>query len=226
MKTLDSFLEEYGGPAFMKVSFRPGAPVTSIFGFDYVYDTVRFHNAIDRGNFGKPPVKNPVYTPFAGYATWIPDIASFGSLFILETEYDFSVRIAHMEAITSEVQEAAIKKTLIPAGMYIGEAGNKGYSTGIHTHTEIVSLKETNPILDELMSMKFRDIHYYFTYLDLQNFVEKNKLSLKGKSPEVYWSEYCTQKGIVRANDYICVRRDYLSNTIRTFYSSWALFGF
>lgn len=224
---LNRFLAKYGGLEFSNVKYRPGAKFTCDFGFDSVFNKFRFHNAIDRGNFGPEPEKNPIYAPFDSYVTWIPDVQSFGSLLILATDYDFEVRIAHMDTIASTIQDLPTASK-VSAGTYLGAAGTKGYSTGVHTHTEIVSTAGvTNELLDEVLELKFGDAYCtYFTTKDAVEYIQKNNLVLEDQTAEELWETYKKARGILSCNNYLCIRTDYRSGETRTFYNSKALFGF
>lgn len=223
----DEFLKKYGNLGFDNIKFRPGAPFTCEFGFDDVFGSFRFHNAVDRGNSGPDPAKNPIYAPFEGYLTWISDIADFGSLLLLKTDYDFEVRIAHMESISPEAQMYTISKSKIPAGTYLGAAGNKGKSTGIHTHTEIVSISKTScNLLDEILEAKYKArFRNYYELGNVESYFKDRKLPTGNKTIDQIWKEYRVAKGIINCNQYVCIRRDYLTKEVKTFYNSRALFG-
>ena len=225
MTTKERFLQQYGGLEFTNVTFRPGAPFTVGFGFDKTFNAFRLHNAIDRGNLGKDPEKNRIYAPFDNYATWQPEAdGGFGSMLTLTTEFGFEVRIMHMEDVAAPIKNSNARNA---AGAFLGSAGNKGLSTGIHTHVEVISLRETCELLNSILSDKFSDavIRKFYTEQDAIDYILKHGLTEDAADPAAGWRREIAKRRIRSINQYCCIRNDYKDGKLKTFYNSQALFG-
>jgi len=223
--TKERFLEQYGGLEFTKVKFRPGQTFTTGFGFDHTFDSFRLHNAIDRGNKGTDPLANQIFAPFDCYATWNPDAeGGFGSILTLTTEFGFEIRIMHMEEVEAPVSNS---NALNAAGALLGSAGNKGMSTGIHTHVEVVSTKETNELLNSILAEKIgpQALTKFYTAADAKKYIEEAQLAKDLANPIAVWDGEIAKRRVRSINEYVCIRNDYQNGKLRTFYNSQALFG-
>lgn len=223
----ERFLEQYGGIEFKNVKFRPGQAFTVDFGFDNTFDEFRIHNAIDRGNKGTEPGANPIYAPFDCYATWIPEAdGGFGSQLILLTEYGFEIRIAHMEDVEPMVKDSLAMNA---AGALLGYAGTKGKSTGIHTHTEIVSTgtTATNEMLNSILFEKYGSaIYNFYGITEAVAYIREHNVAKDLANPEAAYAREIKKRAIKNLNNFACVRNDYKDGKLRTFYNSQKLFGF
>lgn len=175
LEELKDFLDRYdsGDLKFSNMPFRKGAKISASFGLVLGYrklngitkwDTVRIHTGVDRtatsGYQGK--VANVVYAPFdfdeTSYENYGPE-NPYGSMVILKnTKYRFELRIAHMHPnknIDPQALELLHNNAPIPQNTYLGTAGSYGFSYGPHTHTELVSIGESSPVLDELLRLKY-----------------------------------------------------------------------
>ncbi len=225
MSMKDRFLEQYGGLEFSKVTFRPGAPFTVEFGFDKTFDSFRTHNAVDRGNLGKDPEKNKIFAPFDCYVTWQPEAdGGFGSMLTLTTEDGFEVRIMHMEDVADPVKNSNARNA---AGAFLGSAGSKGLSTGIHTHVEVVSIGGTATLLDSILQDKYGKgaLNVFYTEADAVAYIKAHNLYKPGEDPADGWRAEVAKRRISLMNQYVCIRRDYKDGKLKTFYSSRLLFG-
>jgi murein DD-endopeptidase MepM/ murein hydrolase activator NlpD len=213
---LKEFTERYGAPEFDRVKFYPGAKKTTGFGIDDTFGKVRIHNAIDRAGAGS------VYVPFdATEARLYKYPQSFGYLLVLPVEHaDFEVRIGHFDPEEfTEIGELLHTGERIPAGTEIGPAGSTGKSTGRHTHTEIVSTGGSSEVLDQIVVPGEKAIFDR----DVTAMAEE-----RGWDVAETLSDFRTQqsaKGILHLTTARCVRMDYRTGAIRTFYSSWDLFN-
>lgn len=213
MTELDKLIEQTGGNLyFPNIVFRKGALFTAHFGLDNTFNKLRIHSGVDRG-------KGSIYMPFDGTLLFIKDKPDrFGNLLIIRTEYDFEIRIGHIKTISDDLLNKPIK-----AGTYITEAGSEGLSTGLHTHTEIVSLKDKNLLLDEILFMKYKDESLKeYTIFELNYY---NDRILHSDNIMKEYKEQRNIRGITFLNKYKCIRKDYLTNVEKTFYSSYYLFG-
>lgn len=242
------FLAEYDDGNFsFPVQYRVGAPITCRFGLAEgyrmengraVWDSVRLHTGVDRAaanRFGQ----NVVYAPFDFDRSEFYDYGSnhvYGSLIRLYSdEYGFEMRIMHMDPAT-DINPAAIRLLQggapITRNTLLGSCGNYGFSYGAHTHTEIVSLKTTSVVLDELLSLQHGakvDASYHD---DTDNLVrvyrEHTYWSDRGEGAilEHYYDSLDKRrvKGVV--NDYKYQFEDWFADyEIRTRYSSAKLFN-
>jgi len=148
--------------------FRKGAPYTAYFGIEDGWGEnmepgyIRIHQGVDRARggtveHGGKTIDDIVICPFNfdESAFWDLGNKSYGSLiFLTSRKYQFDLRIAHCHP-TKDVIPWALKQ--FKAGKpykqnwLIGSAGNYGYSTGAHTHTELVSHDEASEVLELLL---------------------------------------------------------------------------
>jgi len=237
---LELFLDKYDSNKnlkFDKCRFRPNAPFTTKFGLDNTFKTLRLHPAIDRG-YSSTSIYD-IYSPFdIEGASFIHPYSSFGSLLFLPVKgADFELRIAHIlpEELSSYFKSNLLRgeKVEIPAGNKIGEAGNLGLSSGTeivkgkagaHSHTEIVSLQETSIVLDAILEKKLPKnvintpynegditLYAYSVNADPIDFINQ-------------YSSEMRKRNITFINDYKCVRTDYHTGKVRTFYNSQIIF--
>ena len=253
---LKRFLAVYdpaGDLGFAGIKFRPGAPLSyshdgtpTCFGLCEGYRVIdgkitwgymRYHKGGDRAR--TPP---EVYNPFDCDSPRLDDDGGtvYGSQVRLPTRHGFEVRIAHMDPrsdIRREVLPCLLDHLLIARGELLGVAGRYGISAAIgpdpeaprHTHTEIVSLDQSCPILDELLLMRYRaeglrayedgEIIDAYRAREMYRHVERRVIMEA-------WDEERESKGIVWANKYRAVfRRDELSGRLVTRYSAALLFA-
>jgi len=212
---------------FDGVVFRPKASRTVGFGIDISTPLfkLRTHNAVDSGKSSTTGLD--IYAPFAiTGGEWFPSYGTFGTLLILQTEYDFELRFAHMSekevAIMDKLKEG--KEFYLPPKTFIGLCGNEGVGTGAHLHFEIVSKQEKSEILEELLSLKVkekRDVQYsQKEILDL--FAKRGLTAQEGF--EILNNEK-TRRGISFINTHKIIRKDYHTGKTRTFYSSLSCFS-
>ena len=215
------FLMRYGDLEFKNVRFRPGIRFTVPFGFDDVFNNFRIHLGIDRGRRGRTIYDNPIYSPFDIVdVEWREDYGGgYGSLLRLITKYDFEVRIAHIEEVIPEAL-----KTPIRVGTHIAYAGNKGMSTAIHTHTEIISLSNKATILEKVLSDKHGEkaLTDFYTQQDATDFIQEKNIQ---EDPVEAFESQTARRRISNLNQYLCRRVDYHTRNEVTFYNSRALFG-
>jgi murein DD-endopeptidase MepM/ murein hydrolase activator NlpD len=150
--------------------FRKGASYTANFGIADGWGQnmepgyIRIHPGVDRaGGSEHNGIKDIVMTPFNFDSSDFIDYngRSYGSLVILSSkEYQFDLRIAHMHP-KNDIIPWALKQ--FKAGYpykqdwLIGSAGTYGYSTGAHTHTELVSHDEATEIFEIILEEKYED---------------------------------------------------------------------
>lgn len=175
MSGLSLFLAEYdsGGLMFDGLRYRSGAHTTQPFGLAEGYKVradgtlewghVRIHTGVDRAG-GKRG--DQVIAPFTFHTSNLIDYEGrgYGSLVLLDQlEYRFQMRIAHMHP-TEDLADGMWKKLMdcdrVKAGTVLGRAGCYGVGEGAHTHTEIVSLEETNEIFDEILDRRYGEDSY------------------------------------------------------------------
>ena len=146
-----TFIADNAGPSFPQVKYRPQVPYTLLFGlvgrFQYVdgkmvWGFPNFHTGVDRSSsdLRDGRIKNPVYAPF--------DFDSFdyinhkgkgkGSEVLLYHKNGFCLSIAHMLPAKIRILKYKNNSSIL-RNTIIGSAGSYGFSTGVHTHTEITS---------------------------------------------------------------------------------------
>lgn len=221
MKEYDELVRDGGGNLdFPAVKFRDGASFTVEFGLDGTFNTLRLHPAVDRDH-------GSIYAPFRCRARFLPDSPDrFGNLLIMETDYGFDIRVAHMETLDFAFARLIATGAEIPAGMYVGEAGRAGLVKGIdgrHTHTEVVSQTRTCPALDLVMAEKIGpDFLVPYSDDEVREYCLGQGFATE---PLMAYADQRIRRGITLINDYVCDKIDYLSQRPRRLYSSLALFG-
>lgn len=203
---------------FTKIKFRPGAGFTTPFHIDNTFDKLRIHNAIDRAS-------GSIYCPFDCYAEYInPYNDVIGSLFIMKPiGTDFSIRIFHIEKLSDDVQQLVDNKQIIKSGKYLAEAGNLGKSLGNHTHTEIVSNNEKSAMLETLLLEAYNVVGQKG-----MNEFQIKQLITSWNDPRMTWEDYVEERkwrGVIKANNYALVRKDYHTGKTKTFYNSQKIFN-
>jgi murein DD-endopeptidase MepM/ murein hydrolase activator NlpD len=202
---LKSFLEDHNN--FDEFHYRKGARYTAYFGIargwgeNMVDGYVRIHQGVDRAgggsitNAGKT-INDIVMSPMHFDATGFIDYGnrSYGSLvFLTSNKYQFDFRIAHMNPETDiipwSLQQFKLKKPF-KQNWYIGSAGTYGYSTGAHTHTEIISHDEACEVM-ELMLLERHGEVIYKEYSDeeIVAFYRKQAKTYPKTSPYVNWTD-------------------------------------
>lgn len=237
---IENFLKNYdknNNYNFDTCKYRPGASFTAGFGLDNTFKKLRLHAAIDRG-YSKFSIYN-IYAPFdIENAYYIGNYGTYGSLLFLPVkDADFELRIAHtkINELAPYFQNYINKneKFNISAGERIGDAGNLGLSVGIeiipgkagaHTHTEIASKGISSSVLDYILEQKVnKDIlETPYTDAELISYAKNN-----GLNPDTILEDFIEDKkkrNITFINDYKCIRRDYHTKKIKTFYNSKILF--
>jgi hypothetical protein len=161
------FLKEYdnGELEFTNLKYRQGATITCPFGLtegyrkengEFIWDSVRIHTGVDRAG------TDVVYSPFHFQRSTFYDFGEdhvYGSMVRLyQDEYQFEMRILHMDPekdINPEILKALKAHEPIRRNAYLGKDGSYGAADGDHTHTEIVSYEETNPMLNFILYEKY-----------------------------------------------------------------------
>jgi len=205
-----------------------------------VWGYVRPHMGVDRAA-AKPYtmkngtiVKDPVLCPFDFQRSQIVDFGnySYGSLVTLfndDCQFEFS--IAHMDP----------KKDFIPwsldrlksrgsftQGLVLGSAGNYGYSSGAHTHTEIKSYDESCEVFDILLEELYGDASLKEYTLKEIITIYRAQDKFKNVSDKVIlqdWDSWKKNKKIMFSNQYKFVKLDIDGKSIKTWYSSYHLFN-
>lgn len=228
------FKKEYGFPLFPKIKYRGDAWVSCEFGLNW-YTTpggqkkFRIHGGRDRGSTSKHDrsvVTRDILCPLNSHIEWIPEInapgyKAFGTLMILKPiDCDFEIRIGHIseEDINPKVMDILENGGIIPAGMYIARCGTEGYSTGYHTHTELVSTGTRSEILDGIIAELGFDPKENITDSDVIKFISDNRLD---PAIIVEYENYRSGRGTKCLNENCWTRRDYMHwKSIKTFYST------
>ncbi len=220
MKDVEKFIERYG-ENMEGITYRAGAAFTSQFGLDNTFNELRLHMGVDRG-------PGHIYLPFDGEVLFEADLPSrFGNLLTLDTEFGFSVRIAHIEKLSDVM--LAMEDGYIKAGVYVAEAGRAGRvmgKDGRHTHTEIVSQGKTSRVLDELLRRRGYDIDTQYVTSDVVDYCHANGIHASSipAEPLRAFNNQKKARNITFINKYVCDRIDYLTGEERRFYSSYYLF--
>jgi len=149
---IDQFIRNAGGLDFPNAAFRGEAQAsfTTPFGIDTSTDeltAIRVHLGTDRGHGSL----GQVFAPFDG-AFHIELSEDYGTLFRLLVAQDFEIRIGHMKFSNIAVRNRS--SASVKAGELLGLAGSEGKSTGIHTHTEVVSVHGESEICEEILRQK------------------------------------------------------------------------
>lgn len=253
MKNYKDLIKEFDSNnnyQFDAIKYRQGASITCPFGLaegynkdktgKLIWDTVRIHTGVDRGIHDKNGNKivNIIFNPFDANVV-IQHVYSerhyYGSLLRLFVfDYGFEIRIAH---IYPNEFEATFKKKLdkyefIPKNIVIGQCGDFGDSSGRHTHTEIVSLESTCPVLESILAEQYKDWNKQYSDEEIISFYKTRSAWMK-KKPEDMLQHY---NDIVKPSrliytGHLCNKYKhefldiYNNKQVRTRYSSELLFG-
>lgn len=255
---LEKFLSKHDPTedlSFASVKFRPGAlfsvgppPRHNAIVFsltegykrdnagNLTWGWVRIHTGDDRG--ATPSGSLDVWQPFAADRTALEEDTDFtvpvyGALIrLISDAFGFEVRIAHMNprkdfaiGVASDLRA----KRGSPAGRKLGHAGSYGVGQFAHTHTEIVSLDQSAPVLEEILHRKFSDAaSSEYTpgevHAEYRRQVHTEKLELQAAIRD--YEMLKTDRDIVWCNRFKHIFKDrYSGGAIRTRYSSRLLFG-
>lgn len=239
------FLEEYNSKdlLFNNTNYRKGARITCSFGLTegyrivngkYHWDSIRIHSGVDRsGKYNSRNQKlkeNIIIAPFNFDRVEINDYGPdhvYGSLIRLFNEkYGFEMRIVHMNPEDIQIEQG----DFIRENTVIGPAGNYGSaSDGAHTHTEFMSLKNTNIVFDDILNTLYGSISEK-EYTDIEIFnIYRTAQYFRDSSPEdilKHYKELKEKRKIVgTCNKFRYTYRDWFLGTVATRYSSELLFN-
>lgn len=106
---------------------------------DFIHerDVMKGGSAIDIA----APVGTPIYTPFAGTASYLQNISGgklvlYGNHVRIKTDQGFDIILAHMSAFPDGISAGDIRP--VQAGEIVGFMGSTGKSSGSHVHYEVV----------------------------------------------------------------------------------------
>ena len=239
----EKFIEEYDSQKdlkFQDLQYRPGAAFSAQFGLaegfrvdensELNWGYVRVHVGVDR--YGAKD-GDAVIAPFNFSKSKIVDFGDvqYGTLISLfNIRYSFEFRIAHMDPeknILPDVLERLKGGFSISRNTKLGSAGNYGYSSGAHTHTEVKSFKEANEVFDRLLYEKYKNdsLEEYKKEEIYEEFLKRK--NYEDASLETILKDYNDlreQKRVIFFNKYKCKYVDY-DNTIKTRYSTYHLFN-
>lgn len=120
----------YGYSSGNLLAVRPissSMPVTSGFGYRYIFGKTQFHKGIDFG----APVGTPVYATGNGVVTYSGMGTGYGRYIEIDHGNGLVTRYGHMSANYVNVGDT------VSANQQIGASGNSGRSTGPHLHYEV-----------------------------------------------------------------------------------------
>jgi len=202
---LKQFLSENGN--FEEFHYRKGAAFTASFGIEqgwgknFTPGYVRIHHGVDRASGGSittrdKTINDVVISPINFDSSDFIDYNNrgYGSLvFLTSKKYQFDMRIAHMDPnknfIPWSLQQFKLKKQF-NQDWYIGSAGTYGYSTGAHTHTELVSHDESCEVFELMMLHSFGEkIYKQYTDEEIISFYKKQSKAYPKTSPYVDWAD-------------------------------------
>jgi murein DD-endopeptidase MepM/ murein hydrolase activator NlpD len=212
------------------ITYRKGAAFTADFGIsegwgeNFIPGYIRIHPGVDRASGGSvehagKTIKDVVISPFnfdsSDYYLYGSN-ASYGFLVILKcTKYNFDFRIAHMNPNNSFIPwslEQIKAKKAFGKNWILGSAGTYGYSTGDHTHTEMISMGEHSDLLEQLLVNQFgEEINKEYTDEFIIGEYRKQAVAHPKTSPYVKWTDdqirkdWITQKknkGVIFINQY------------------------
>lgn len=239
-----AFIDENGGEGFPELSFRPGAPFTSSFGWTERYrvdngktdDNVSWgypgiHRGADRG--GDVEISSPFDFGSSGFVDYKG--RGFGSSIMLYHRLDFRVMIAHCFPEEVRAKQRLQEGLAIEKGTIIAKPGSYGFSTGRHTHTEIEAWGfggewlETCQVLDWVLYGKHgeKSITPYTQEEIIQQAMECKMVRNErwnAKKIMDYFEVVQREKRIVFLNEYKYIYEDN-AGRLSTRYSSRALFG-
>jgi hypothetical protein len=244
----DEFINTYdsGNLKFNNTGFRKGAQNTCSFGISegfkrkngkMVWGYVRLHTGVDRSNGGEiKQIKDIVQIPFDFNRSKLyvykknNKYYGYGTLIILfNDKYGFEMRIAHMDP-DKDILPWALNRLKncqgFKAGWLLGSAGTCGDSTGPHTHTEFISLKETCPVFDEILENKFgKKALTEYSKTEVLKEYRKHKHFINATDEEILkdWINVKAYRGAYFVNKY---KYKYIVNGVkRTRYASNLLFN-
>jgi murein DD-endopeptidase MepM/ murein hydrolase activator NlpD len=197
---LQRFLNENKIPDF---SYRCGGVFTAQFGIEegwgpnWAEGYVRIHTGVDRARGGTlRSVKDVVVSPFNFDSSEYIDYngSGYGSLVVLKSKtFQFELKIAHMNPKTDIIPWALkqiLEKKPIQQGWIIGSAGTYGYSTGAHTHSELVSTDESCEIFELLLLQKFgTKVFREYTDEEIINYYRNQSKRYPKTSPYTQWDD-------------------------------------
>lgn len=202
---LKQFLSENGN--FEEFHYRKGAVFTASFGIEqgwgknFTPGYVRIHHGVDRASGGSittrdKTINDVVISPMNFDSSDFIDYNNrgYGSLvFLTSKKYQFDIKIAHMDPnknfIPWSLQQFKLKKPF-NQDWYIGSAGTYGYSTGAHTHTELVSHDESCEVFELMMLERFDEkIYKQYTDEEIISFYKKQSKAYPKTSPYVDWTD-------------------------------------
>lgn len=161
MKDPRDWMVQHDYPLFSRTRFR-GEPALYTTKFGHDFDTFpgryRFHAATDRAQ----GAMGLWFVPFDCHRVDIIDndwarSQGFGTLVrLLVADADFEIRVAHTwpNQFDPAFLELVKKRRVVPAGTLAGKVGAYGVGTGVHTHTEVVSLGRRSKTLDFALCAK------------------------------------------------------------------------
>lgn len=224
---LKQFMSENGN--FQEFHYRKGAAYTAMFGIaegwgdDFKPGYVRIHPGVDRAHGGtvvvrgqtiKDVVMSPMNFESSDYIHY--GNKSYGTLVILKNpRFQFEMRIAHMNPANDFIPwslEQFKKGNPFRKDWYIGSAGTYGYSTGAHTHTELVSSDEASEVLELMLLDKYGEkINRQYTDDEVLAFYRSQANKYPKTSPYVRmkdwqilqdWTRLKAEKSVIFINEY------------------------
>ena len=199
------FLEDNGN--FEDFHYRKGAAYTAQFGIEQGWGEnmtpgyIRIHPGVDRAHGGEvvtggKRIRDVVMSPMNFDSTGFIDYhgKSYGTLvFLTSKKYGFDMRIAHMDPnkdiIPWSLQQFKLEKPF-NKNWYLGSAGTYGYSTGAHTHTELVSHDEACEVLELMLLERWGEkIYKQYTDEEIIAYYRKQAKTYPETSPYVDWSD-------------------------------------
>lgn len=102
-------------------------PVTSSFGYRYIFGKTQFHKGIDFG----APIGTPIYATGNGVVTYSGMGTGYGRYIEISHGNGLVTRYGHLSASYVNVGDT------VYANQSIGASGNSGRSTGPHLHYEV-----------------------------------------------------------------------------------------
>lgn len=185
-----------------------------------VWDTVRIHTGDDHDDTwnGKKHIKNQIFAPFDFNRSEFNDYGPkhpYGSLTrLFNDDYEFEIRIAHIHP--DEILQDVKNKKPIKRNTVIGKAGTYGSaSTGAHTHTEVVSYREINPLLHRILFEKYgRKVFSELTEKEIIDFYKKFDFHKNQEDKEIikYYTEHKQERRAKFVNNYFYTYKDWFYN--------------
>lgn len=208
---------------------------------DMRWGYVRPHMGVDRASAKPYTLKNGtiindvVIIPFNFNRSQIVNYGnySYGTLISLfNDEYQFEFRVAHMKPGKDIINWSfnRLKQAgSFDQGWVLGNAGTYGYSSGVHTHTELKSYDDHCEPFEILLEEMYGDKanKEYSTTQIIREY--KKHEHFKNASNKVIledWNVWKRNKKIIFANPYKFTKIDPMDGkTIRTWYSTYHLFN-